>query len=141
LRNVLISAGSGHEADRFEVLAARAYKDRLVLRLGGIEDAEGAWRSRGSWVLAPAEEVPQLPEGEFYAAHLVGLSVLAEDGREIGRIVDLFETAAGATLVVARAGGEEAMIPFVRAFVREVDLADGIVRVQLPEGLLEVNEE
>lgn len=142
LRHVLLARhlGGGEPAERFEVGSARSYADRLVLGLRGVEDAAAAAGMRGRWVLAPADEVPDLPEGEYYAARLVGLSVVEEAGEALGRVADVLETAAGAILVVARDGGREAMIPLVREFVREVDEDRGIVRVRLPEGLLEIND-
>ncbi len=143
LRHVLLAprpASAAAAAEPFEVDSARSYGDRLVLKLRGIEDATAAAAVRGRWVLAPPDEVPQLPEGEYYAARLVGLAVLEQTGEAIGRVVDVLETAAGAILVLEQERGREAMIPLVREFVREVDEERGVVRVRLPEGLLELND-
>lgn len=142
LRHVLLTArpAGAAAAERFEVDSARSYRDRLVLKLRGIEDASAAAAVRGRWVLAPADEVPELPAGEYYAARLVGLAVVEENGTTIGRVADVLETAAGAILVLEQDRGGEAMIPLVREFVREVDESRGVVRVRLPDGLLELND-
>ena len=121
----------------FEVEAARSYRDRLVLKLRGLDTPGEVESRRGRWILAPPEEVPELPAGTYYVERLRGLRV--EDARRgpLGRVVDLLETGGADLLVVEGEGGAELLIPFAGTIVLEVREDLGTIRVDLPEGLAE----
>lgn len=137
--------GREGQADRqFEVEASRAYRDRWVLKLGGIDDAGSAEELRGARVWVAAEDAPELGPDEYYAERLVGMDVADEDGQNLGRVEDLLVTG-GVDLLVVRApdegDAEPLMIPLAKEIVRSVDEETGSIVVRLPTGLLELNRE
>lgn len=127
---------SGDEA-RFEVESARAYGDRLVLKLRGVDNATAAADLRGRFVVAPSEDVPELPRGTHYAARLVGLPVEDALTGPVGRIVDVLATGGADVLVVEAQDGSEVLIPFAKEITVRVDAERVVVR--MPEGLLDLN--
>jgi len=139
----------GAEPGGFEahaVQAARAYRDRLVLRLAGVDDASAAAALRGAQVAVAADAAPRLPAGRHYRAQLVGMVVCV--GPEcIGRVVDLMVTAGRDLLVVqplevpADRAPREILIPWVEPIVERVDERHGVIHVRPPEGLLELDLE
>jgi 16S rRNA processing protein RimM len=140
LTHVILAPADGPgEGRTYRVDGARAYRDRLVLRLQGVAGGHAAEVLRGLGVLAPAEEVPELPEGEWYAARLVGLAVRTEQGESIGRVADVMPTGGADLLVVDAGGGEEILVPLAHEIVTGVDTEEGVVVVRLPEGLRELN--
>ena len=60
------------------------------------------------------------------------------DGREIGVVAEVLHTAGGELLAVNREQGSELLVPFVGAIVTSVSLEDGVVEIDPPEGLLEL---
>lgn len=140
LRSVLVSepewgnARDGGKAS-FEVERCRAYRDRLVLKLKGIDDASGAEALKGRWVLAPAEQVPALPRGVYWVERLVGLDVVGERGEFWGKVEDVAATGGVDLLVVRRPGGEELLVPMAEGIVLEIGEPSGPVLVRLPDGL------
>src|SRR5262249_12811134 len=68
------------------IASSRAYRDRLVLKFAGIDDASQADALRGSEVSVRADDLPVLPDGEFFAQQLVGLEVVERDGARLGRV-------------------------------------------------------
>jgi len=135
---VLIDRGDGHR-EPFEVRGARAYRDKLVLLLAGIEDAGDAARLRGGTVLVPPDQVPELPDGRYYLARLLGLEVWEETGVRVGRVSDVIEAGGTETLVVEDEAGHEILVPLVREIVLQVRQGEGRITVRLPEGLRELN--
>jgi len=124
----------------FEVERARAYRDRLVLKLKGVDDPSAAEALKGHRVLVPGEDVPEPPDGGHYHAWLVGLAVVDAESREVlGRVVDVTETAGSDLLVVEETDGHELLIPIAPEFVHEVSQEDGRIEVRLPDGLRELN--
>lgn len=125
--------------ETYEVEAAREHSGRLLLRLVGVADRTSAEGLRGTlFVIDSGELEPSDDPDEFYDHELEGLSVRSSDGTEIGTVVEVLHSAAGELLSVRPAGEErELLIPFVAAIVTSVSVADGVVEIDPPEGLLD----
>ena len=132
-------AGDGAPAVPRKVESARAYRDRLVLKLAGVDDASQAEALRGCDVGVGADEIPSLPQDVYWVARLVGARVTESSGRELGRVADVIETGGTDLLRVVDAAGTETLVPLAREIVTEIDEADGRIVVSLPEGLQELN--
>jgi len=134
---VWLQRGDG-AAERFDVQHARAYRDRWVLKLKGIDDSDAAARWRGAAVAVPLDHAPQLGEFEHWHAGLVGMDVFAA-GASIGTVRDIQPTAGADLLVVDARDGGELLVPLHRDIVVEVDEQAKRVRIEPPDGLLELN--
>jgi 16S rRNA processing protein RimM len=134
-RVVIHGSGPGVEDVPRRVESVRAYRDRLVLKLAGVDDANDAAALRGSDVLAPAEDVPRLPQDVYWVERLVGLLVTDAALGPIGRVADVIEAGGRDLLIVKDDQGVETLVPMVREFVIAIDEAAGTIRVALPEGL------
>jgi 16S rRNA processing protein RimM len=134
VRRVFVGPAPDH-GRHHDVEHARSYRDRLVLKLGGIDDANAAARLRGALVAVDEADAPALAPGRFYAERLVGLAVVDERGREIGRVEDVLPTGGTDVLVIRTAAREELMLPFAREFLVEVAPGEGRLVVRWPAGL------
>jgi 16S rRNA processing protein RimM len=123
----------------FEVEAARGYRDKLVLKLQGVDDPSAAQRLRGCWLEAGPDAVPELPTDRYYVAALVGLEVHDEDCGRLGTVIDVIETSGTDVLVVEELDGHEMLVPMAKEIVTGVRVGDGRIDVRLPEGLRELN--
>ena len=132
--------GSGAEPVEYEVEAARAYKDRLILKLRGVDDPGTAAGFKGRAVLVAGEALPDLPEGEYYLERLIGMTV-RENGQALGTVSDVHEAGGTHVLVVKTEAGGELMIPLVQAMVKEVEETGSSIHVVLPPGLKELGED
>jgi 16S rRNA processing protein RimM len=94
------------------VLAAKAAGGRPVIRLD--RDVP-----RGSPLEVERSSLPATEDGEFYVFELVGLEVVEETGRALGKVVSVAPGVANDALELE--GG--AMLPLVEDCVRDVDLA------------------
>ncbi|MFN2361482.1 MAG: ribosome maturation factor RimM [Marinobacter sp.] len=100
----------------------------IVVRLKGIDDREVARSYCGADVIVPTEELPELPEGEYYWYQLEGLDVFTTEDECLGRVHHLIETGSNDVLVVratdASIDQRERLIPYrPDQVVRSVDLA------------------
>ena len=122
---------------------------RIVLSLAGIGTIEAAEKLARFDLLVAAEHRAPLEEGAAYISDLSGCS-LFDGERFVGVVEDVeFPTSADGRrrldeasplLVVALAeGAGEAMIPFTKAFLRELDAAAKRLRMELPAGLVELS--
>ena len=125
------------------VVDKRWHSGTLLLQLAApsgevYETRETVDALRNTMLLVPVSELPEIEEPDsFYDHQLVGLEARLPDGAVIGTVTAVRHEAQD-LLVVRRAEGGEALIPFVAAIVPTVDLAGGFLVVDPPEGLLEL---
>jgi len=119
------------------VTGARRHGGAVLLSLDGCDTVEAASALVGRLVAVPETEALPLPPGQFYSWQLEGCRVLTEDGREVGRVTRIEQSAAQDLWVVSD-GSRECLIPAVAEIVLEVDLAAGRVVIRPPAGLLEL---
>jgi 16S rRNA processing protein RimM len=86
----------------------------------------------------PRSEVPPAPPGTYYQYELLGC-LCSNEGELLGRVVEVVEDGGGLMLIVA-GEGRRVPVPFVQAFLREVDVAAGRIDLALPPGFLEACE-
>lgn len=98
-----------------------------VAKLAGCEGREGAEKLRGADVAVPREALGEAEEGTFYWVDLVGLEVVNGEGEPLGKVDGLFET--GETSVMVVKGERERLIPFIPAYVTQVDRGAGRITV------------
>lgn len=106
-----------------------------VVRLAGVGDRDAAEALRDAWLEVPRSAVPAAAEGEYYQYELIGCRC-TDGGEELGTVVDVIEDGGGLLLVVEGAG-RRLPIPFVRGFLRQVDVAGRTIALELPPGLVE----
>lgn len=121
---------------------ARLYSGRLALRFSGIASATEAEPLVSGCVYVSREARPTAPEGEVWLSELVGCAVEdVHNGRLLGHVTGWqdFGSPFVTLEVTAESGGEPALVPFVKAICVEVDLAGRKLRIDPPEGLLDLN--
>ena len=119
------------------VSAARPHSGRLLVRFDEVSDRTVAEGLRGAQLLVDAADLPPSEDPDaFYDHELEGLAAVLEDGTEIGKVREIARSPGGELLVVDLAEGGEALVPFVREIVPEIDIPGGRVVLTPPEGLL-----
>ena len=115
------------------------HKGLVVLKFRGVDTMNDAELLIGSELQVPGAERADLEPGWNYVSDLIGCVVL-DHGREIGRIEDVqFGAGEAPLLIVATSAGKKFDVPFAEAYLESVDTARRQVRMNLPEGLLDVN--
>jgi 16S rRNA processing protein RimM len=130
-----------HGQDRPESLVVRAtrwHQSRLLVTFEQVTDRNRADAVRGLLLVSTvdASERPEDPE-EFYDHQLVGLAVVATDGRSVGEVTEVLHGPAQDLLSVRANDGTELLVPFVTALVPDVDLQGGRLVVDDRPGLLD----
>ena len=96
----------------------------LVVKLSGIDDRDAAERERWTYLEVPDEAARPLEGPAWYVDQLLGLRVLTEAGRDLGRLEEVWERPANDVWVAREDGprGTETLLPATREAVLEVDL-------------------
>jgi 16S rRNA processing protein RimM len=113
--------------------------------LEGFDNREDLSNLANCWVVARREELPEPKEGCVYSFDLIGARVETKEGRDLGTVTDLFETAAHHVIQVETNGGKEFLVPLTREvdadlrFASEPGQSNKLV-IHLPEGMEEATE-
>jgi 16S rRNA processing protein RimM len=108
-------------------LEGRRHGKGLVVRIEGIEDRDDALVRARPELWIERRELPALAEGEYYRADLVGLEVVNQDDRRLGRVDHFLDLPANPVMVVS--GEREYWVPLVPRHLRQVDLERGRIVV------------
>jgi 16S rRNA processing protein RimM len=119
--------------------SARDNNGILLLGFENTDDRNGAEALRGTRLLADVL-VDDEDEEAWYERDLVGLRAVTVDGTVVGEVTALQSRPAQDLLVIRLTDGREALVPFVKAIVPEVDIAGGRVVLDPPPGLLDPDE-
>lgn len=130
---------AGDARRELEIESLWPHKGLLVLKFRGVDSMSDAEVLMGSELQVPRSDRAQLEQGWNYVSDLVGCKVF-DHGKDIGRIEDvLFGAGEAPLLIVAGKAGEKFDVPFAEAYLESVDVARIEVRMNLPDGMLEIN--
>lgn len=111
----------------YKVLACRAAGGYVYLTLRGVPDRNAAELLRGKELLVDRDEAPELPEGRFYIADVIGCAIVTTDGETLGEVLDV--TPARTDIYTALIGGKEVMFPAADGVIADIDVGGGKVTV------------
>jgi 16S rRNA processing protein RimM len=129
----------GEELEKVTITAARPHQGQLLLQFDGIHDRDEAEAIRGLWLFIPEEDAVALEEDTYFVHDIIGLSVQTSDGRLLGTVEEVLFTGANEVYVVATPGEprREILLPAIADVIREVNLEQGILTVELLPGLID----
>ena len=112
---------------------------RVVLKFAGFDSIETAKELVGYAFAVPESERVDLEEGSFYDWELEGCVVESNEGEQIGTVKEVRRLGGGIEmLAVVDAEGVSRLIPLVESIVLEVDISKRKIRIDPPQGLLEL---
>ena len=99
-----------------------------------METLDDALSYKGKVVSIRRSDV-RLPDGTYFTAELMGLTALdAETGRVLGTLEDVMPYPAHDVYVIR--GEKEFLVPAVPAFVEDIDMDAGTIKIRVWEGLI-----
>ncbi|WP_187430538.1 Ribosome maturation factor RimM [Roseobacter fucihabitans] len=129
-----LTCDTGNRA--FHLALIRPIKNGFVARIAEVTGKEEADALKGTQLFARRDQLPSLPDDEYYHADLIGLQVLDTGGTLLGSVKNVLDHGAGDLLDIQRPGSSETvLLPFTRVAVPTVDLGMGRIVVDPPDGL------
>lgn len=121
----------------FTVAILRPGKGGFITRIAEVTTKEQADALKGTELYARRDQLPSLPDDEFYHTDLIGLDVFDTGGASLGQVKAVQNHGADDLLEVTRPGSSATiLIPFTQAIVPTVDLDARKIVADLPDGLL-----
>jgi len=113
-------------------------RNRIVLKFGGYDSIEAAKTLVGSNLVVPESERVELRQGQYYDWELIDCIVANTAGKKLGRVREVMRTGGVDILVVESETGREILIPMAEDICVEINVAAKSIRVDPPEGLLDL---
>lgn len=114
--------------------SSRLHRGQVLLKLRGVDGPEAAEKYRGKLVEVPLDQAIKLPRGRFWIFQIVGLDVATADGEQLGTVADVLTTGANDVYVV-RGDAGEILIPAIKQVIKQIDLGERRITVDLLPGL------
>ena len=120
------------------VARARWHSGQLLVTFDGITDRTAAGDLTGSWLSVDSSQLPRTGDPDEFRDHeLIGLSVRTPDGAQVGVVTDVLHPGQDVLVIQRADGGDECLVPFVKAIVPEVDVDARLLVIDPPAGLLD----
>lgn len=126
----------GEGSKEFVIEKIRYKKNLVICKFVGYDHIDVTECFREKDVYIPLE-ADYLDEGEIYIADLVGCVINDKEQGDVGVVIDVLNYKAHDILVVKSKTGSEYMIPYVDAFIKDVDSEKKIIEAELIEGMVE----
>jgi len=135
----LIAVFPGGRRGRLSLEGQWLHGGRVILKFEGYDSPEASAALAGCELAVPESEAVELEEGEFYDWQLEGCRVETVEGADVGTVSSVLHTGGEVpVLVILDARGRENLVPLAESICVEVDVAAKLIRVDAPEGLLEL---
>ena len=117
--------------NKMEIEKCRTQKNLVIVKIKGIDDINVVEKLKGKIASVYEEDLPSLPEGTYYIKDLIGLDVITDDGRELGKLDDVIQTGANDVYNV-----NGILLPVIDEVVKKIDLENHKIVVHLIDGLI-----
>ncbi|MBP3273886.1 MAG: 16S rRNA processing protein RimM [Butyrivibrio sp.] len=136
LKQVVLHTQRGEEL-LLDVVSARFFKKFVIVKFKQFNNINEVEKFRGCELTIDRKDAIKLQPGEYYCADLIGLSIVDEDGIELGTLTEILQTGANDVYEMTRKdSGEKVYIPAIRDCIKEIDPEGGRIVIHVMDGLL-----
>ncbi len=117
---------------KLAIREAKTHSDTVVATAQDVDDRTAAESLKGARIFVSRASFPTADKDEYYWVDLIGLGVVNREGVTLGEVRELLSTGAQTVLVMdflQDGKPQERLIPFVAAYVDDVDLAKRVITV------------
>lgn len=123
------------EKHTFHIEKIGYHKKFVLVTVKELKDINEAELYKGATILIPEKEALPLEENEYYMRDLYGLTVITQEGEELGILADIYQTGANDVYAVRKEGQKDLLIPAIKQCILSIDIVHKKMVVKLLEGL------
>ncbi|WP_026522097.1 ribosome maturation factor RimM [Butyrivibrio sp. VCB2001] len=136
LKKVTLHTQKGEEI-LLDVVSARFFKKFVIVKFKQFNNINEVEKFRGCELTIDRKDAIKLEKGEYYCADLIGLTVVDEEGVELGTLTEILQTGANDVYEMTLKDSEEKIyIPAIKDCVKEIDIDAGKITIHVMPGLL-----
>lgn len=115
----------------------RKHKQFDLLHFEGLDHINDVEHFKGAHLKIKEDQLTELAEGEYYHYEIIDCVMYTTTGEKLGIIIDILSPGANDVWVVKREKGKDVLIPFIKDVVKEINISEKKVVIELMEGLLD----
>lgn len=119
------------DSNEFEIVKMRAQKNIYVVKLKDIDDINLIEKYKGKDIKINESDKTKLKEGEYYKEDLIGMDVITDDGKNLGKLDDIFNTGANDIYQVG-----DILLPAIDDVIKQIDIKNNKIIVHILKGLI-----
>ena len=123
-----------NEMKELTIVSYRKSSNCDIVKFQEITNIDEATLLKGKEVLV-IKNSSDLKEGYYFYSDLTGCSIVS-DGKTLGKVIEVEEFPAQLTLRCKAANGKAFFVPFVKAFIKSVNIENKEIEINFVEGLL-----
>ena len=123
--------------ETYSIESVRISNKFVFLKLSEINNREDTEKLRGCDILIEESDLINLLPGEYFIHDLIGCQVITEEGLKLGELIDVSQYSSNDVYVVKNEAGKELLIPATKEVIKQVDIVQKKIIVNLLEGLLD----
>lgn len=128
---------SSKEIIPLTIVSSRQHKNALLVKFEQYDTIEESEKLKGKTLYIKHEQLTKLGPNEYYYHELIGCMVKTTDGETIGIIESILAPGANDVFIVESEDGKEYLIPHIADVVKQVDVENKVVTIEVMEGLLD----
>jgi len=124
-----------------EIEKVRYQKNMVIVKFRSVPDRNGAEKLKDRFVTIGEEDLRELDEDEFFIFDLIGLEAVDQDGKHLGKVTNVIQNTAQDLYEITDDNANKYLIPAVYEFVTDIDINNGIMKINPIEGLFGEEQE
>ena len=128
LKNIYINQ------EPYEIEEVKYHKNVVLLKIKGIDKIEQAEKFKNFYIEIDRKD-GILEEGSYYIVDLIGLEVITDSGKVLGKLDDIYNTGSNDIYVVKDELGKQLLLPAIKEVIKNINLEEKKIIVHLIKGL------
>jgi len=117
--------------------SVKFFKNMVIIKFKEFDNINEVEKFRDCGLYVTRENAVKLKKDEYFIADLIDITVVDEDNKEIGTLVDVMSTGANDVYVINLEDGRELLLPAIKECVLDVDMDNRVMKIHILEGLLD----
>ena len=119
----------------YSIERVRIANKYIYLKLVEVISRNEAELLRECEILVEKKDLISLSADEYFIHDLVGCDIVAENGEELGKLIDVMQMTSNDVYVIRSQEGKEILLPAIKDVIKNIDIKTRKIKIHLINGL------
>ena len=119
---ILVTTGREPEETELDIAGVKFFKNMVIVRFKQFDNINQVEKYRNAELYVTRENAQSLDEDEYFISDIIGLRAVDEEGKEVGTVTDVLQTAANDVYEITDGDGRAHLFPAIKQCILGVDL-------------------
>ena len=125
-----------NEKQKYQIEEIKYHKNMVLAKLKGIDTMNDAEILKQASIQIVRKDAIELEKDTYFIVDLIGLKVVTDDQKELGKVVDIYNTGSNDIYVVKDELGKQILLPAIADVIQKIDMENKVIIVHLIKGLV-----